>query len=170
MNRATTADKRLARIENEFYQTWVGKGKMNMLKHVTAKLGNMKKHQEFIVYPGKDRLILTKREEKKMKTKKQVLSERSDYSKLINAVISRIGMESVEDVVNHGIDGGFSGFIYTADTVKFWKTYKKDIMKMAQEMAADWGESLLEMIGALVALNTTITRERNGRIRKGKKQ
>lgn len=32
MTRATVADKRLSRIENEFYQTWIGKGEGEMKK------------------------------------------------------------------------------------------------------------------------------------------
>jgi len=52
-----------------------------------------------------------------MKTLKQVITDNSDYKTLINAVISRIGMDSVSDVVNHGIDGGFSGFIYYTETM-----------------------------------------------------
>ena len=54
-----------------------------------------------------------------MKTKVQVIKENPDYKVLINAVISRIGMESVNDVMNHGISGGFSGFIYYSETHKF---------------------------------------------------
>lgn len=46
-----------------------------------------------------------------MKTKKQVLIENSEYSTLINAVINRIGLDSVNDVNKHGISGGYSGFI-----------------------------------------------------------
>ena len=82
-----------------------------------------------------------------MKTLKQVTSERPEYKRLINAVIDNIGIESVQDVINHGIDGGFNGYIYTADTVAFYKKHKKDIITLAKDMAYGLGENLIEMIG-----------------------
>lgn len=81
-----------------------------------------------------------------MKTKKLVLSEKPDFKVLINAVISRIGMEMVMDVVNHGIDGGFSGFIYYSDTHKFAITYRKHIVKMLEETAESMGEDVVKMV------------------------
>ena len=44
-----------------------------------------------------------------MKTIKKVVEENQDYRRLINAVVSRIGKESINDVNNHGINGGYSG-------------------------------------------------------------
>lgn len=87
-----------------------------------------------------------------MKTKKQVLAERPERKTLINAVINRIGMDSVEDVLRGGIDGGFHGFIYYKDTVAFYQRHKKDIIRMAREMADDIGENLMEMIGGFNCL------------------
>lgn len=81
-----------------------------------------------------------------MKTKKQVLSERPEYKALINAVVNRIGMESVMDVVNHGIDGGFTGFIYYSDTHEFAIKYRKLIVQMLEEMASDLGEDTVKMV------------------------
>ena len=81
-----------------------------------------------------------------MKTKKAVLTDNADYKVLINAVISRIGMESVMDVVNHGIDGGFSGFIYYADTHKFAITYRRQIVQMLEDSAESLGEDVVKMV------------------------
>jgi hypothetical protein len=81
-----------------------------------------------------------------MKTKKQVLAENSDYKALINAVISNIGMDAVKDVNNHGIDGGFSGFIYYSDTHKFAMQYRKLICKMLEQMADELGEDVVKMV------------------------
>lgn len=86
-----------------------------------------------------------------MKTKKEVLTENPQYKRLINAVISNIGMDAVEDVNRHGISGGFGGFIYYNDTCKFFKTYKKDILKMAEEMSQQLGES--DMLGMIQNFN-----------------
>ena len=68
-----------------------------------------------------------------MKTLKEVLKEYPEYSKLINAVIRRVGISSVKDINRHGIQGGYNGFIYHADTIKFAKTYRKEIFKLLKE-------------------------------------
>lgn len=81
-----------------------------------------------------------------MKTKKQVLSENQDCKVLINSVISLIGMDSVMDVVNHGIDGGFNGFIYYSDTHKFAIRHRKTIVQMLESMAEDLGEDVVSMV------------------------
>ena len=81
-----------------------------------------------------------------MKTKKQVLSENKEYSVLINAVISRIGMDSVSDVISHGIDVGFNGFIYYSDTHKFAIQYRKLIVTMLEDMADQLGKDVVSMV------------------------
>jgi hypothetical protein len=92
------------------------------------------------------------RRRQEMKTKTQVIKERPEYKTLINAVINNIGMDSVEDVINHGIDGGFHGFVYHTETIAFYKKHKKIINKMALEMASELGENILEMIGGFNCL------------------
>lgn len=81
-----------------------------------------------------------------MKTIKKVAEERPDYKRLINAVVSRIGKESIMDVVNHGIDCGFSGFTYYVDTHAFAMRYRKDIIRLLEEEAYDLGEEVVEMV------------------------
>lgn len=81
-----------------------------------------------------------------MRTIKQVIKDRPEYRVLINAVISRIGKESIEDVVNHGIDGGFSGFIYYYETHTFAMRYRKYIIQLLEEMADSLGEEVTEMV------------------------
>lgn len=49
-----------------------------------------------------------------MKTIKKVVSENPDYRRLINAVVSRIGKDSINDVNNHGIDDGTETYIVLA--------------------------------------------------------
>lgn len=84
-----------------------------------------------------------------IKTKKQVLADNSDYKTLINAVINRIGVDSVEDVNNHGISGGFSGFIYYSDTHAFAMRYRKLIVKLLEDQASQLGEEVVEMVSNL---------------------
>jgi hypothetical protein len=81
-----------------------------------------------------------------MKTKKEVLKDYSDYKILINAVISRIGMDSIEDINNHGINGGYSGFIYYSETHAFAMRYRKYIIQLLEEQAEDLEEDVVEMV------------------------
>ena len=81
-----------------------------------------------------------------MKTKASVLRENSDYSVLINAVINRVGLESVEDINRYGMDGGFGGFIYYEETHKFAMRHRKLIKRLLYETAESMGESVLTMV------------------------
>lgn len=81
-----------------------------------------------------------------MKTKKKVLEENPHLSKLINAVIKNIGMDAVSDVNNHGIDGGFHGFIYYVDTHKFAVKHRETIIEMLEQLADDMGQEVTEVV------------------------
>lgn len=73
-------------------------------------------------------------------------------SKLVKSVIRQFGgfesfKECYQDVVNHGINGGFSGFIYYDDTVKFALKNRDMIIELAKQDAESIGESgVLEFI------------------------
>ena len=89
-----------------------------------------------------------------MKTKAQTLRDNSEYKSLINAVVNRIGLDSVEDVNSHGIDGGFSGFIYYADTHAFAMRYRKQILALAKDMADGIGyKNIHEMVMSFRCIN-----------------
>jgi hypothetical protein len=76
-----------------------------------------------------------------MKTTAQVIKDNTQYKKLINAVIKSLGgTESIMDVVNHGINAGFPGFTYYADTHAFAIKYQKEIVAMLEEAAQQLGE------------------------------
>ncbi len=79
-------------------------------------------------------------------TKTQVLQDNKEYKTLINAVISRIGIDSIEDVNNHGINGGFSGFIYYTETHQFAMRYRKLIVRLLEEQADSLGEDVVTMV------------------------
>ena len=81
-----------------------------------------------------------------MLTKKQVLENNEDKKILINAVIKNVGMDNVENINNHGIDGGYSGFIYYSDTHKFAMRYRKYIVPMLEEQAEEFGEDVVKMV------------------------
>lgn len=79
-------------------------------------------------------------------SKKQVIENNPDYKTLINAVISRIGMDSIEDVNSHGINGGFSGFIYYSETHAFAIKYRKQIVSLLEDQANQLGEEVVSMV------------------------
>ncbi len=86
-----------------------------------------------------------------MKTMKRVIEEGYLPNKLVRAVVRQLGggqdaMKNLQDVYNHGASGGFHGFSYHADTVKFYKRHRKEIVEVAEIMADDLGENLIEMV------------------------
>ncbi len=54
--------------------------------------------------------------------------------------------EDAIDFANHGVDGGYSGFIYYSETVEFAKKYRKLIAKLAESQSGDLGLGVIEMI------------------------
>lgn len=80
------------------------------------------------------------------------LCEQSNIpASLIRAVVRQLGgwesfTESAPDISNHGIDGGFHGFIYYSDTKPFAKRNRAAIAKMASDQASDFGTGVIEMI------------------------
>lgn len=89
-----------------------------------------------------------------MKTKKQVLADNPEFKTLINAVINRIGLYSVEDVNKYGVNVGFSGFIYYSDTHAFAMRHRKQILAMANEMVFSCGyKNIHEMVMSFQCVN-----------------
>lgn len=92
-----------------------------------------------------------------MKTLKKFIKESNINEKLIRAVVRQIGgwesfTNSAQDITNHGIDGGFHGFIYTAETVKFAKNNLPEIMELAKNLAYQIGEDTYKMIAGFKCL------------------
>ena len=83
-----------------------------------------------------------------MISKKTVLANNTEYKTLINAVVNRIGLDSVNDVNNNGIDGGFSGFIYYSETHAFAMRYRKLIVKLLEQQADELGEDVVKMVSS----------------------
>lgn len=81
------------------------------------------------------------------KTKVQVLKENPSYKTLINGVINQLGgMESLSDIRSHGVDGGFPGFTYYSDTVKFASRHRSSIVRLLEDMADQLGEDVVSMV------------------------
>lgn len=67
--------------------------------------------------------------------------------KLRKAVIAGLSdIESLIDVANHGVQGGYGNFCYYSDTVAFYKKYKKDIMSLAVDDATSLGVTVTSMV------------------------
>lgn len=84
-------------------------------------------------------------------TQSEFINQARTPAKLTRAVIKQLGgwasfKESAEDICNHGINGGYGGFIYYSDTVPFFTRNRRAIIDLAKEQAADFGQGVLEMI------------------------
>lgn len=85
--------------------------------------------------------------------KKQEFLSSSNHSDLFESVIDQIGgwksfKESASDIARYGINGGFSGFIYYSDTVKFAENIqnRRRIIKMLEEQADEMGMEVVDMV------------------------
>lgn len=75
--------------------------------------------------------------------------------KLQNAVIRQLtGNTKIDDdtrvtlrdVANHGADGGFTGFIYYSETVKFFKRNRRAILELVKEYAREFEQTPLDFV------------------------
>lgn len=89
---------------------------------------------------------------------------------LQNAVIRRVGRDSLQDVVNHGADSGFPGFTYYADTCGFYARHQSRIVALVEEMADDLGESPCKLVAGFRCLNGDYSEAEVGRTLYGPKK
>ena len=88
-----------------------------------------------------------------MKTIKSLLATTSIPETLVRNTIRQFGgwetfKECADDVVDYGIDGGFSGFIYNNETVKFYANNRKAIIQLARSEAQECDETTVDMVAA----------------------
>lgn len=87
------------------------------------------------------------------------LNDYSSNKKLNEAVIEQMGgfesfSENAQDISNHGIDGGFSGFINYSETVEFSQNNRDVILQSLKDDAQEFGsESVPEMMSHWKALD-----------------
>ena len=67
------------------------------------------------------------------KTFKQWMQEQFDHDEL-------------KDMVNHGVNNGFSGLIYYSETTALYQQYKDEIWDILYEESEAFGVSILEML------------------------
>jgi len=77
--------------------------------------------------------------------------------KLINAVIENLGyddpndpelIQQLKDITNHGIDGGFGGFIYYSETTSFFNENRKEIIELVKDMSFELGDGMIELVAS----------------------
>ena len=81
-------------------------------------------------------------------------------SKLIRAVAKQVGgMETLKeiaaDVCSHGANQGIIGFIYTSDTINFYRKNRPAILELLAEMAADMDESSIALVKSFNGVQAT---------------
>ena len=82
-----------------------------------------------------------------MKTIKQVITDNPQHKKLINAVLRQLGSkDNIEDIYRNGINGGYSGFIYYADTHNFAIKNRKAIIELLEDSAEQMGYDVIDMV------------------------
>ena len=94
--------------------------------------------------------------------------------KLINAVIENLGyddlndpelIQQLKDITNHGIGGGFGGFIYYSETTSFFNENRKEIIELVKEMSFSLGEGMIELVASFNCLkNMDVTYDEIGNV------
>ena len=88
---------------------------------------------------------------------------------LARAVIRQLGddddelVATLRDVRDYGAQGGVAGFIYTAETVAFWRSHRADILARLTEYAEDFGQGIVELVAGFNCLNNDYTIDEVGR-------
>lgn len=57
--------------------------------------------------------------------------------------------DQLNDIVNHGVNGGFSGLIYYSETTALYQQYKDEVWEILYDEAEALGISILEMLAQL---------------------
>ncbi|HDY88034.1 MAG TPA: hypothetical protein ENH82_07985 [bacterium] len=56
--------------------------------------------------------------------------------------------QELKDMIEHGVDGGFSGLIYYSETVELFEEHKEEIFDKLVEQAEEFGHAnVYEMLG-----------------------
>ena len=97
-------------------------------------------------------------------TLNQFIKESGLEPTLVRAVVHQLGgwqeaEQSMIDIANHGINGGFHGFIYYSDTVAFFKKHRTTICELVNSTADDFGESPITMITSFNGLKNVETQD-----------
>ena len=93
------------------------------------------------------------------KTLKNFIEYSSIDAKLIRAVVRQSGgwaafQDMAQDIANHGIAGGFNGWIYYTETSQFYAKNQSSIVAFADQLADEYGTSTIDFIAGFNCINT----------------
>ena len=97
------------------------------------------------------------------KTLKNFIENSSIDAKLIRAVIRQSGtwqsfQESAPDIANHGIAGGFSGWIYYTETCDFYAKNQSSIIELIERQFDEFGyHSAQDMVKSFRSIDATLS-------------
>lgn len=75
-----------------------------------------------------------------------------DHAKLIRAVVKQFGgidnetQSMMKNILSHGIDGGYHGFIWHSETCKFAQKNQKQITALLENQAEQFDIDVVEMV------------------------
>ena len=97
------------------------------------------------------------------KTIKNFIKYSSIDAKLIRAVIRQSGgwrsfQEMAQDIYNHGIAGGFNGWIYYNETCQFYAKNQSSIVKLVEYLSEDHDyKSAQDMVKSFNSIDATLS-------------
>lgn len=83
------------------------------------------------------------------------ITAQSEHKNLFRAVLKQgeFDYQNLQDIYSHGIDGGFHGFIYHGDTVKFFNRNRNAILTLCEDYQNQGGwDSIYEFIAGFNCL------------------
>ena len=91
---------------------------------------------------------------------KDFLKYTSINPRLVRAVVRQSGgwesfKERAKDISSNGAVGGFPGWIYYSETVKFFKNNRKLILELADQVANGFDLGTLDLISSFKSLEST---------------
>lgn len=96
-------------------------------------------------------------------TLKNFIDNSNIDAKLIRAVVRQSGgwsafQEMAPDITQHGVSGGFSGWIYYTETIEFYAKNQALIITLAEQLADDIGyQSVQDMVKGFRCLDVTLS-------------
>ena len=97
------------------------------------------------------------------KTLKNFIKNSNVDSKLIRAVVRQSGgwrsfQESAPDITNHGIFGGFSGWIYYTENCQFYAKNQSSIVELVECQSDEFGyQSAQDMVKSFNSIDATLS-------------
>lgn len=86
-------------------------------------------------------------EQKKRKGLKKAIEYYPKQERMLRAICSLLEWQNMIDINNHGISGGYYGFVYYSDTERFARKHRKAIAALIEHEAEEFCESIESFLG-----------------------